>query len=67
MGFSLTAVFQRSRNKDFRNGAKVSSGYQFARFSRFVAPIFGVRELLWPSPKSTNFPENWDTDYRGDK
>ena len=32
-----------------------------------MAPIYGIRELLYFSPKSTNFLENWDTDYRRDK
>ena len=34
---------------------------------RFVAPIYGVRELLCFLPKSANFLENRDTDCRGDK
>ena len=46
MGFSFTAVFQRSRNKGSGNGADVSSGYRFVQFLRFVALIYGVRELL---------------------
>ena len=32
-----------------------------------MALIYGVRELLCFSPKSTNFLENRDTDCRGDK
>ena len=42
MGFSFTTVFQRSRNKGSGNGTKVSSGYRFIQFSRFVASIFGI-------------------------
>ena len=35
--------------------------------SRFVAPILGIRELLWFPPKSTNFPKICDTRYRTGK
>ena len=36
-------------------------------FPEFITPICNVRELSRFSPKLTNFPENWDADYRGDK
>ena len=32
-----------------------------------MAPIYSIRELSRFSPESTNFPENWDADCRGDK
>ena len=32
-----------------------------------MALIYGIRELLYFSPKLTNFLENRDTDYRRDK
>ena len=67
MGSFLTTVFQRSRNKGSGNGVEVSSNYRFMRLSRFVAPTLSIRELPWPSPKSTNFPKICDTRYREGK
>ena len=32
-----------------------------------MAPIYGVRELLYFLPKLTNFLKNRDTDYYGDE
>ena len=37
------------------------------RFSRFVAAIYGVRELLWFLLKSANFPKICDTRCRKGK
>ena len=67
MAFSFTAVFQRSRNKGFGNGAEVFSGYRFVRLLRFVAAIYGVRELLWFPLKSANFPKFCNTYYQKSK
>ena len=67
MGFSFITVFQRSRNKGSGNRVEISRGYRFVRFSRFVAPTFGIRELPWPSPKLTNFPKISDINYQKGK
>ena len=67
MGFSFTAVFQRSRNKGSGNGVEVSSGYWFVWLLRFVAPTLNIRELLWFPPKSANFLKICDTRCRTGK
>ena len=43
----------------------MDKGCQPVWLSKFIAPIYSVRELLWFLPKLANFPEIWDTDYRG--
>ena len=48
-------------------GITTGRNYRFVWLPEFITPICSVRELSRFSPKSTNFPENWDADYRGDK
>ena len=38
----------------------ISSGCRFVRLSRFVAAIYGIRELLWFPFKLANFPKFCD-------
>ena len=54
-------------NVTVNGGIAMGKNYRFVWLPEFIAPIYSIRELLRFSPKLTNFPENWDADYRGDK
>ena len=39
-------------------GITTGKNCQFMQFPEFIIPIYNIRELLWFSPKLTNFLEN---------